>query len=70
MGFAGDNDLHRTIVVGDDLLQAGGIEEEQVAPLIGGETAGKADGQRLRIEILIGLLDLGQGRSTTLELLL
>ena len=36
------------------LLEALGLGEEQVGPLVGGEAAGEADGQRARVEEVVG----------------
>ncbi len=47
MSLAGEDDLDRTIGVGEDRLEPRYVVEEQRRPLVGGEAAGKADGEPL-----------------------
>ena len=46
MGLAGEEELQRAFLVGEERHESRDIVEEQVAALIGGEAAGEADGQR------------------------
>src|SRR5262249_17288305 len=68
MGLAGEDDLHRAVLVVDDGGQALQVAKEQVAALVGGEAAGKADGQGFGIEHFVGAGDFGGGRAATLQL--
>ena len=68
MGLAGEEDLQRAVLVGEERHESRDIVEEQVAALIGGDAAGEADGQRLGIEAGERLLDLGRGDALTAEL--
>ena len=70
MGLAGEDDLHRPVLVVEDRRQPVEVAEDQRAALVGGEAAGEADGQRLGIEHLVGAGDLGRRGAAALELLL
>jgi hypothetical protein len=48
--LAGDDELHGTLGIGQQAQQPLGVVQQEVRPLVGRETAGKAQGQRLRIE--------------------
>lgn len=50
MGFTGDDELHGAVGVGEDAREARGIVEEQSGAFVGGEPAGKAEGQNVGIE--------------------
>jgi hypothetical protein len=43
--LAGENEQHRTLEVIQQARQALGIGEQQCGPFVGGETAGKTDGE-------------------------
>ncbi len=48
MGLARHQELHRPLVVLQDGLEPGDVTEQQGGALVGGETAGEADGERVR----------------------
>src|SRR4029077_20509101 len=50
MGFAGKNELHRAFGIVDHGGQALEVGEDQVGALVGGEAAGKSDGERVWTE--------------------
>ena len=68
MGFAGEDDLHRAVLVVEDRRQTFEVAEDQGAALVGGETAGKTDGQRFGIEHLVGAGDLRRRGAAALQL--
>ena len=70
MRLAGEDDLHRPILVVDDRRQPIEIAEDQRAALVGGEAAGEADRQRFGIEHLVGAGDLRRRGAAALQLLL
>ena len=70
MGLAGEDELHRPILVVDEGGEAVEVAEDQRAALVGGEAAGEADGQGVGIEHLVGAGDLGRRGAAVLELLL
>ena len=53
MGFAGEDQLHRPPVILQQALQSLEIAEEQRGPFVGGEAAGKADGQGVGIQQVV-----------------
>ena len=50
MGLAGEHELRRLVGRQEHLAQTIGLRQQQRGPLVGGETAGEADGERLRVE--------------------
>ena len=68
MGFPREDDLHGPFRVQEDPGEPFRIAEQQFGAFIGGEAAGKRDGQHLGIEGLRGRFDLGIGRAAGLEL--
>ena len=68
VGLAGEDELHRPVLVVDDGRQPVEVAEEQGAALVGGEAAGEADRQRLGVEHLVGAGDLGRRGAAALEL--
>ena len=50
MGFAGENDLDRPPAAIQQHFKTVEVTEDKVSPFIGGEPAGKTDGQRQRVE--------------------
>ena len=50
MRLAGKNELHRTLGIVHHGGQLFDVGQNQIGPLVGGEAAGKADGQRVRTE--------------------
>ena len=69
VGLAGEDDLDGMFGVGEEGLEALGVVEDEGGALVGGETAGEADGEDFGIE---GLLDFGEdvGGSAAAEALL
>ena len=59
MGLAGEYQLHGSIGIVEDPAQAVAVAQDQRGSLVGRETPGEADGQRLRVE---DLAQLGIGR--------
>ena len=47
MGLAGEDELHRAVGVEQQPAQALGLRQQQRRPLVRGEAAGEADGQRV-----------------------
>ena len=47
VGLAGEDELHRPVVVEQQRPQPLGLAEQQRRPLVGGEAAGEADGERV-----------------------
>ncbi len=52
--LAGQDQLHRAQRIREQAAQPLGIVEQQVGALVGGEAAGKAEGQNVRVEHLLG----------------
>ena len=50
MGLAGDDELHRTLRIGQQPQQPLRIVQQQVRSLVGGKTTGEAQGQGVGIE--------------------
>ena len=50
VSLSGEDELYRTLRIVDDFIQSVKIRKEQVCPFVGGETAGKADRQYIRIQ--------------------
>ena len=50
MGLAGEDELHRPLRIVDQRGQPLDVAQDQVGPLVGGEPAGEADRQRVRVE--------------------
>ena len=50
MRLAGKDELHRTLGIVHHRSQLFDVGQNQVSPLVGGEAAGKSDGQRVRTE--------------------
>ena len=69
MGFACENELHRTIRIIEDGFQALDIAHEKGRPFVGGEAARKANRQRVGVEDFIGTVDLVLWRAPALKLL-
>ena len=79
MGLAGVDDLHRPLGVVDQPVEAVEILEQQVGPLVGGEAAGEAEGERVGNERLalrpgetqplpaVGQAAAGEGEQPRLE---
>ena len=67
MGLPGEDDLNRTLGVGENLHESLGILENQVGPLVRGETTGKADGQVPGIEEVPDPADLRKSGALLLE---
>ena len=59
VGLAGEDELHRSLRVVDQLEQLVELAEEQVGSLVGGEAAGEADRQRAGVEHVAGGFDGG-----------
>ncbi len=55
MGFAGEDELYRELLVVDDLRQTLQVGEEKMSALVGGEAAGKADNQCVGIDFVDNL---------------
>ena len=53
MGLAGENELHGPLLVVREFHDVVELLEDQRRALVGGETAGEADGQRVGIQQLI-----------------
>ena len=53
MGFAREHDLHRMLPVGEDPDGPAEIAEEQRCAFVGGEAAGKTDGEDIRREHVV-----------------
>ena len=54
VGLAGEDELHRPVLVVEDARPGARGCGRQRAALVGGEAAGEADGQRLGVEHLVG----------------
>ena len=54
MGFAGDDQLHRALAVGENAEQPLRIVQQQIGTLVGGEAARKAQRQRFASKMLAG----------------
>ena len=52
MSFTGKDELHRVAGILQERQQTLAVTEQQRAPFVGGETAGKADGQHIRTQDL------------------
>ena len=50
MRLTGEDELHRTVRIVDYLIEAVQVAEQQMRPLVGGESAGKAYGQHIGAE--------------------
>ena len=50
MGLAGEHELHRSVGVEQQAAETIGLRQQQGGPLVRGESAGKPDGQCLRVE--------------------
>ena len=57
MRLAGDDELHRTLGIGQQAKQPRRVVEQQVGPLVGGEAARKAQRQGVGIEEMPGGFD-------------
>ena len=68
MGFAGKQNLHGTLDIIEDAPQALDVPQHKSRALVGGEAAGEADGQRIRVEDFVGRVDFRPGRPAALEL--
>ncbi len=53
MSLAGHDKLHRAALVGEDPGEASGIVQQQIGPLVEGETAREPDGQDVRVEQVV-----------------
>ena len=53
VGLAGEHELHRPVGVEQQRPQPVGLRQQQRGPLVGGEAAGEADRQRVRVEHLV-----------------
>ena len=58
MGLAREQELHRTLLVQEQRPQAGHVGEDQDRALVGGESAGEADGEGVRVEQRLDLPQL------------
>ncbi|KAF5043774.1 hypothetical protein DSECCO2_498720 [anaerobic digester metagenome] len=58
MRLAREDELHGPGRVGDEALEALGVLEQQVGPLVRGETAGEADGQGFGVQHVVRHLEL------------
>ena len=67
MGLPGEDELNRALGVGENLHESLGILENQVGPLVRGETTGKADGQVPGIEEVPDPADLRKSGALLLE---
>ena len=63
MRFAGEDQLHRTRLVGQDAPQPFHIAKDQRCPLVRCEAPRESYGQRIGIEHLVGSFDLYLGRT-------
>ena len=68
VGLPGNDDLYRVFRVVDDALQPIRVPKEHSSPLVGGEAAGKADGQGLRGQDFVCGLHFSSAGSPVLEL--
>ena len=68
MGLSGEDELHRAVRVGEDFSDQRHIPHDQVGPLVGGETPGESDRERLGVEGLAQLFDHGVGQAAPLRL--
>ena len=57
VGFAGEQELHRPLLVVNNGCQPVQVAEDQRAALVGGEAAGEADRQGFRVQDFFGGLD-------------
>ena len=51
MGLTREDELDRTVVVGQQRFELGPVMQEQVGPFVGGEPSCEPDGQHVRVEI-------------------
>ena len=65
---AGKDDLDWLLLAQEDATQAINLAKNQIGTLVRGEAAGETDGQDLRIEDLLGGVELGPGHAVALEL--
>ena len=66
--LAREDDLDRPVLAVEDRDQALEVAEHEVAALVRGEPAGEADGERVRVEHLVGPVHLRRRRPAPLEL--
>src|SRR5262249_27090864 len=59
VGFAGDDDLHRHVLVQQDALEAFYVAEQQGGAFVSGKAPGEADGESIRVENFGSAADFG-----------
>ena len=64
--LAGDHELHRTLRVEQQALEALGVAEHQRQPLVRRDAAGEADGEHVGVERVVDPGELGRGRPALL----